>query len=375
MPAYPVPMRYKRIFALIAWLAAISSQAQENNAGMVKEGDLFLNFRNISFVRNNEYSNPITEGYTLIGWFIQPELVYRPVKKAEIRLGAHLLSFSGTNRFSLAKPVFSTTWFLSDHTRFTIGSLQGSDSHKMLDPHFSREKTFTNFSEDGLQLVSRSQRIFSDTWVSWEKYIFRGDNEREIFTAGESFIYTPTKESSLISLEIPVQLMFKHYGGQISDYPEPVETFLNLSAGAKALLMINREKNLSTGLEAHGFYGNSMRENASSGVDKGHAFWLKAVGTFSKAEIEAGYWISRDYYAPDGNFIYGSVSDHLSNVVLSPRKLITGCINFKSSRIGPLEFNLGIEGWYDTSLERFDNAVTLHLQIDELVKLVTVKRQ
>lgn len=368
-------MRYKWIFAFILWIAAVNSPAQESNALTLKEGDLFLNFRNISFVRNNEYSNPVTEGYTLIGWFIQPELVYRPVNKTELRLGAHLLSYSGTNRFSVAKPVFSTTWFFSDRTLFTIGSLQGSDSHMMLDPHFSRERTYTNYSEDGLQLVTRGNRIFSDTWISWENYIFRGDNEREIFTAGESFRYTPAGVSSTISLSFPAQVMFRHYGGQISNYPEPVETFLNLSAGAKAVLMINQEKNLSAGLEAHGFYGSSMRENASLGIDNGHAFWLKAVGTFTKAAIEAGYWTSKDYYAPDGNFIFGSVSDHLSNFVLSPRNLITGSLSFRSTPLGPLEFYFSLEGWYDTDLRRFDNAVTLHLRIDEMVKLVTVKRQ
>lgn len=367
-------MRYKGLFAFILTLAAFNSPARENNAGTAKEGDLLLNFRNISFVRNNEYSNPITEGYTLIGWFIQPELVYRPVKKAELRLGAHLLSYPGTNSFSVAKPVFSTTWFFSDQTRFTLGSLQGSDKHRMFDPHFSKERTFTDFSEDGLQFVTGSSRTFSDTWISWENYIFRGDNEREVFTAGESFSFTPTEESSGIRLTLPVQIMFRHYGGQISNYPEPVETFLNMAAGGKAMLRMDEERNLWAGIEALAFYGSSMRDNASSGIKNGHAFWLKAAGTFSLAELEAGYWTSENFFAPAGNFIFGSVSDHLSNVVVSPRNLLTGSINIRVSSPGPLEFYFGLEGWYDTDLKRFDNAVTLHLRIDELVKLVTVKR-
>ena len=367
-------MNYKGIIAFILGLAAIDSTAQEFSGNTVTEGDLYLNFKNISFVRNNEYSNPVTEGYTLIGWFIQPELVYRPAQKAELRLGAHLLRYPGTNGFSAAKPLFSTTWFFSEKTRFTLGSLPGSDTHRMFDPHFSIEKTYKAFSEDGLQFLTEGKRVFSDTWVSWENYIFRGDNEREIFTAGESFRYTPTDESSRIRFELPVQILFRHYGGQISDYTEPVETFMNLAAGVKVMTDAGSGKKVTAGLEGLAFYGNSMRDNAASGIKDGHALWAIMFCSFRHAELRAGYWKSENYYAPEGNSIFGSVSDHLGNVVVSPRNLITGSLNVRIPYNNLLEFFLGFDGWYDTGLKRFDNALTLHLRIDELVRLASVKR-
>ena len=105
-------MNYKGIIAFILGLASIDSPAQENNSLTVAEGDLYLNFRNISFIRNNEYSNPVTEGYTLIGWFIQPELVYRPAQKVELRLGAHfthveVIELTGTIDVPTPDPVIS----------------------------------------------------------------------------------------------------------------------------------------------------------------------------------------------------------------------------------------------------------------------------
>ncbi len=368
-------MNYKGIIALIMGLAAIDSPAQESNGLTMTEGDLCLNFRNISFVRNNEYSNPVTEGYTLIGWFIQPELVYRPAQKAELRLGAHLLRYPGTNGFSAAKPVFSTTWFFSEKTRFTLGSLPGSDTHRMFDPHFSLEKTYKAFSEDGLQFLTEGKRVSSDTWVSWENYIRSGDNEREIFTAGESFRYTPADESSRIRLELPVQILFRHYGGQISDYPEPVETFMNLAAGVKVITDAGPGRKVTAGLEGLAFYGSSMRDNAASGIKDGHALWALLFCSFPHAEFKTGYWTSENYYAPEGNFIFGSVSDHLDNVVVSTRNLITGSLNIRIHYNSLLEFFLGFDGWYDTDLKRFDNALTLHLRIDELIKLTSVKRR
>ncbi len=120
-------MRYSGMLILLFALTFFLLFGQDKTDGSVDEGELYLNFRNINFVKNNEYSNPITEGYTLIGYFIQPELVYRPAEKVTLRLGTHLLSYSGTNKFSLIKPVFSTSWHFSKNTCFTIGSLTGSD--------------------------------------------------------------------------------------------------------------------------------------------------------------------------------------------------------------------------------------------------------
>ena len=368
-------MRYPEIAALLLFLIVFPVSGQVNSGGSVSDGDLYFNFRNTNFVRNNEYSNPIIEGYTLIGYFIEPELVYRPVGKAEIRLGAHLLSYSGTNKFSVAKPVFSTSWHFSENTRFTIGSLSGSDDHLMYDPHFNSERIYNAFSEDGLQLVTSNKHIFSDTWLRWENYIFKGDSEREIFTAGESFRYISPEISGLITLEVPVQVQVKHFGGQISDYPEQVETYLNLAAGGRVRVALNRTKNISAGAESIFFMGNCITDNAPSGIGYGNAGWHKLFFSSRKVELEAGYWRSQDYYAPDGNFIFGSVSDRYDNLIIPERKIITGSLNIKLPHSDFFEFFFGFDGYYDTDLKRFDNAMTLHLKLDKLIKIASLRKR
>jgi len=367
-------MRHCAIPSLILFLCVLPVSGQDNPGGSGSDGDLYLNFRNTNFVRNNEYSNPIIEGYTLIGWFIEPELVYRPTGKAEIRLGAHLLSYSGTNKFSLVKPVFSTSWHFSDNTRFTIGSLSGSDEHSLFDPHFNGERIYNAFSEDGLQLVTLNEHIFSDTWLRWENYIFRGDAEREIFTAGESFRYISPEISGLITLEIPVQIQVKHLGGQISDYPEQVETYLNLAAGGRVSVALSRRKDISAGAESIFFMGNCLTDNAPSGVGRGYAGWHKLFFSCRIGELEAGYWSSHDYYAPDGNFIFGSVSRRYDNLVIPERKLITGSLNIRLPHSDFFEFFFGFDGYYDTDLKRFDNAMTLHIKVDKLIRIASLRK-
>jgi hypothetical protein len=367
-------MRHCAILILLLFYIVFPASGQGNSGGSGSDGVLYLNFRNTNFIRNNEYSNPIVEGYTLIGYFIQPELVYRPAEKTELRLGAHLLSYSGTNKFSLVKPVFSTSWHFSENTRFTIGSLSGSDDHSMSDPHFNRERIYNAFSEDGLQLVTSNDHIFSDTWLSWENYIFKGDSGREIFTAGESFRYTSREISGRITLEIPVQAQVKHFGGQISDYPEQVETYLNIAAGARVSLAVDQSESASTGVESLFFMGKCLSDNAPSGIRHGFAGWYKLFFSCRKAELEAGYWSSHDYYAPDGNFIFGSVSDRFDNLVITDRKLITGSINIRLPYSDFFEFYFGFDSYYDTDLRRFDNAMTLHIKLDKLIKIAAISK-
>ncbi len=367
-------MRYSGILIVLLALNTFTVISQEKTGISASEGDLYFNFRNTSFVKNNEYSNPVIEGYTLIGYFIQPELVYSPAEKVTLRLGTHLLSYSGTNKFSLIKPVFSTSWHFSENIFFTLGSLSGSDRHRMLDPHFNKERIYNAFSEDGLQLTTSNDYFFSDTWLSWENYIFKGDNEREIFTAGESFRYALPKFAGLVRIEVPVQILFKHYGGQISDYPEHVETFFNISAGARAIFEIDESRNRRMGMECLAFFGSCLTGNAVSGIKNGYADWYKLFYSVRGLEMETGFWKSHDFFAPNGNFIFGSVSDHNGNLVISQRKLITGSINIRLPYKDFFEFYFGFDGYYDTDLRRFDNAVTLHIRLDKLIKIATLKR-
>lgn len=363
-------MRFYGLSILFLSLNILPFYGQEGKVAKETERDLSLNFKSTSFVRNNEYSNPITEGYTLIGYFIQPELVYHPASKLTLNLGVHLLSYSGTDKFSHVKPVYTATWNFSETTFFKIGSLAGSDSHKMFDPHFKKERLYTDYSEDGIQFMTSGNKFFSDTWVSWEHFIFKGDPYREVFTAGESFLFSSGQTAGIFSFEIPVQLQFKHFGGQISNYNERVETYFNMAAGARLNLRVNKSKSLSAGIESLVFTGSCLTKSAPSGIQQGYALWNKALCNLGNIELEAGYWSSHNYYAPNGNFIFSSVSDHVDNVVIHDRKLLTCSASLKLPYEDILSFYFGFEGYYDTRLKRFDNALMLHLKFDKLIRII-----
>ena len=368
-------MKYPASIILILFLTLIPVSGQEKSDTSSSVEKLYFNFRNVNFIRNNEYSNPVIEGYTLIGYFLHPELIYRPSAEVTLRLGMHLLSYSGTDKFSVIKPLFSTTFNFSENSSLTIGSLSASYKNELFDPHYNRERLYTNYSEDGLQFRIFNEHLLSDTWLSWENYIFKGDSEREIFTAGESFKYSSPLIADFFRLEVPVQLQFKHYGGQISNYPEHTETYLNVAGGVRVSFDLGEQRYGKTGIEYLIFRGNALTRNAPSGINYGRGEWHKIFYTYKIVDINAGYWTSHDFYAPNGNFIFSSVSDHLENITVHDRKIITGSVNITFLPESFLELYFAFDGYYDMVLKRLDNALTLHLRFDKLFRLASLKQR
>jgi hypothetical protein len=61
-------------------------------------------------------------------------------------------------------------------------------------------------------------------------------------------------------------------------------------------------------------------------------------------------------------------------VVIADRKLITGSVNVTLVPEKFFEIYFGFDGYYDTNLKRFDNALTLHIRFNQLIKIAEIKR-
>ncbi len=224
-------MRYFTLLQILITLFSNPALGQINAEPVTGPGDLSLDLKSISFIKNNEYFNPVIEGYTMLGYFIQPSIIYTASEKFYLRMGAHMLSYSGTGRFTDISPVFSAVYRISERSILTAGTFPGCYRHRLFDPHYNSERLYNMYSEDGLQYFFANGNFFSDTWISWENFIFRGDTDREIFTAGESFRYNSPEFAGSFQAEIPLQIQFKHYGGQVSNFPEHVKRHLIRLAG------------------------------------------------------------------------------------------------------------------------------------------------
>jgi hypothetical protein len=368
-------MRNILIYLFILLCSVYALQGQPAPEAQADPGDLSLRIKSISFAEDLEYINPVTEGYTMLGFFLQPELVYTPSGKVTLRAGVHVLKYFGTEKFSQVRPVFSTTLNFSDKTSLTLGTLSGPDKHHFLDPHFFSERLYNEYIEDGMQLTHVNKNFFTDTWISWENYIFKGDSAREQFTAGESFRYTSDLVADFIRFEVPVQFQLKHFGGQITEYSQPVQSFINVAGGLRVSFDLAEKKSGQLGIEYLQFANKLQEDVKFSGVSHGNASWARILYSFKNFNIAAGYWNSHDFFAPNGNPIFSSVSDYQPGVVVHDRQLITTSASLKIMAANSLELFCGFDLYYDIASHRIDQAYTVHLNFDKLIKLTSFKRR
>jgi hypothetical protein len=366
-------MRHPFTIVIFFFVLIPGIHCQEKDDTLSGPAKVYLNLKNINFIKNNEYFNPVIEGYTLVGYFIQPTIVYSPSKKVKLQLGAHLLSYAGEDKISQAKLVFSTTCNFSENTFLTLGTLNGSDKHRMLDPHFDNERLYNSYAEDGLQFTTKNDHIFSDSWLSWENFIFKGDTTREIFTFGESFRYASAKIAEIFKIEVPMQLQFKHYGGQISNYSEHVETYFNLATGVRINFDISGEKLGTAGIEYLQFINNELTKTEVQGITRGYASWIRFHYNYKVLYFGSYYWKSHNFFAPNGNPIYSSVSTVKDDVVIPDRAIWTNSLYLTVHPLDYLEIFFGFDAYYDMNLKHMDTAMTLHLNFEKLIRIATLK--
>ena len=367
----------RKTFVLLSILYITANNIFGQSAGETKPqpGDLSIRIKSLNFIVDNEYFNPIIEGYTLLGFFFQPELVYTPSDKVSLRAGTHFLKYYGTEKFSQIRPVFSTTLSFSDKTSLTLGTLSGSDKHYFFDPHFHDERLYNEYVEDGIELTSGNDNFFTDTWVSWENFIFKGDSTREQFTFGESFRYNSSPIADFIRFEVPVQFQLKHYGGQISDYPQHMQSFINIATGLRANFDLAGKRFGQAGIEYLQFLNKFRDGDSIAGINHGYASWIRLHYSYKAFRIETGYWHAHNFFAPNGNPIYGCVSYYQPDLVIHDRRIINNSVSFKFLPASYLELFFGVDLYYDIDLERLDQTYTVHLNFDKLINLVSSKRR
>jgi len=362
-------MKY-RITALLIILF-ISAQVSAGEEIMPSDtGILSLRFKNINFMRDNEYSNPITKGYTLIGFLIQPTLVYSPASNLSLALGAQILSYSGAPRINSPMLIFSTSYRFSRNSTIILGSLDGSDKHRMDDPHFYRERLYTAYTESGLRLFTETNHIFNDVWVNWLNFIFKGDTTRESFNIGESFNYTSPSTKGGLSLEMPFQFIVKHYGGQINGWIRgKVETYYNGSAGLKLNYDIGNGRFGRVSIEYQEFLFKYYSRHGTFGILNGYASWIRLQYTYKSYYFGSYYWKGNNYYSPTGNPIYSSASDRTAGLIISDRTILTNSFYYTLHPFRYFDLFAGVDSYYDLGTRDLDLALTIHLRFDQMFTL------
>ncbi|WP_234408561.1 hypothetical protein [Marinilabilia salmonicolor] len=320
-----------------------------------------LHLANINFVKNNEYKNKFAWGHTLIGYGIQPTLMYYAGEHLRLRAGVFLQQYSGLNYYSEVRPVLSAHLRVSPSFDLIMGSLKGHIHHDVIEPLFDTERQYKRPVENGIQFLIDRPWLDMDVWVDWEQFVQVGDDFPEWFTAGVSATLQPTDTTGrLWQLNIPLNMMAVHRGGEVSNYPERVQTSMNLAAG----VLLNRKLEgtlKNAGIFAYAMNYGNLNDAGQLGVNSGYAWYGGITANTRRTNLMVGYFYGHDFVALRGGGMFQSVSPIRNNVYIPTRQLVTMKIGYNRVFLKKIKFSFLFEGYYDIPDARFDFAPGIQL--------------
>ncbi|MBL6445463.1 hypothetical protein JMN32_04040 [Fulvivirga sp. 29W222] len=269
---------------------------------------LFLGLNSLGFTKNNEYFNDIADGYTLFGYQLNPYLSYNPAPNFKITAGVYLQKDFGRDDYNEIAPVFSLEYVHGD-TKVIFGNLEGSVSHRLIEPLYDFEKVLVDRLENGFQLIVDKDNLFVDGWVNWQNMIYKGDFDQEEITGGLSFDYKVLQTDQL-SLSVPLQFLVMHRGGQIDSSPAPLQTYTNTAVGF-TLEYVNQQGSFVKSIHTDNYYVNhkDFSTERLQVFEDGSGWYLNAgVKTRAKVDFLASYWRGHEFISIAGGQLYPSVS-------------------------------------------------------------------
>lgn len=311
--------------------------------------DNTISFRieNSNFLKNNEYFNDIIQGYTLIGWFVNPKIVYYPSKSAKIEAGVHFLKYSGIDSFTRVLPTLSFQYKINESIDVILGTLYGSTNHNMIEPLFRYEYFFTDNIENGLQFLFNTKRYQGDVWINWQEFIFKGDDKQEIFTMGISNRFFINNKESQHQFSIPLQILFVHQGGQINETSKKLITHNNDAVGLSYTCNFKGGFFNKVGAEQYYLIYKDMSSDYQFPYIIGYGLYSMIFAQANDFHARASWWYGDHYISLRGHPIFQSKSTYYTNHYEKQRALVTGRLMYEKEAIKGLNIGAGLEMYFD----------------------------
>ncbi len=308
-----------------------------------------ISFRveNSNFLKNNEYFNDIVQGYTLIGWFVNPKLIYYPAKNAKIEAGVHFLKYSGIDSFTRVLPTLSFQYKINKSIDVIIGTLYGSTNHNLIEPLFRYEYFFTDNVENGLQFLFNTNRYKGEVWINWQEFIFKGEDKQEIFTAGITNRFFLNKKENKHQFSVPLQILFVHQGGQINETSQKLITHNNDAIGLSYQYNFSGGSFKSVGAEQYYLIYKEMSSSNQFNYTLGYGLYTRLFANVSDFSAQASWFYGDHYISLRGHPIFQSKSGFNNNYYEKQKALLSGRLMYEKEAIKGLNIGAGLEMYFD----------------------------
>ncbi|MDZ7898245.1 MAG: hypothetical protein U5N85_09520 [Arcicella sp.] len=301
----------------------------------------------------------IADGYTLFGNQFLPKISYQAAPHVIVETGVYAWKDFGNKDFSAIQPIFSIK-IQKDSSQFIFGNLTGNFNHRLIEPLFNFERAILNRQESGIQYTRRKKNTFFDSWIDWQNMIYKDSNQKEEFLAG--FVWNKKIiHKSNFDFSIPLQLTFKHRGGQITKDTTQVVTNINTAIGVEAEW---RMKGFLQTIRTQNYWvGYRQNSNYHLYFPNGSGIYLNLTAETKWLNLMISYWKSSGYLSDTGGDLYQSVGRTFRNPnsIEKERKLLIIRLMKDCKIIDNLWLSIRFEPYFDLIKNEFEHSEGLYL--------------
>lgn len=314
------------LIVFLVLFMTVSAQHAEEAA----EKKLSLEVDNKNFFRNNEFFSDLADGYTLLGFHITPTVKYQVQDKLTLKGGVHALKYTGREDFREVNPYFSLRYRFNPALSMTLGSYSIKYPHRMMNPLFSVERKIDAYVQNGLNFLYDTTNFYGNIWLDWDQFIYPNDTFREKFSAGGSFSWKVISGESGIQLNIPLEFLLRHKGGQINDAGLPTTSVFNYASGATLGYNFSDRFIRNVGVNFLYLGYNDLSNKDVHLFKNGNALYPFASLESQFSRIRVGYWDGYKFYSPLGYPMFQNIALNDATHGKKERRMITA--DFRYSR-------------------------------------------
>lgn len=372
-----VPLRKLLLTACVFWLSSRAAHAQieypifRDSATLQQEdtGKLSLEAEAMPYLRNYEYFGEIPLSYTLFGYQLMPQLKYQLNEHFALKGGVFLRREFGRSGYTDIAPVF-TAKYQKKSLSLLLGTLEGSLNHRFIEPVYDVERFISDRLEQGAQVIINKEKLWLDWYVDWEKAIEPNSPYREELTMGLSTRIRLLRSEG-VRIDLPLQFLAAHKGGQIDTSGLPLETLVNTAVGLSATFPLRSSWLKAIKTEHYYTTYSDVSGQKLQLYDKGNG-WYSSLVFQSKwnIDVDARYWRGDTYYGPRGGALYSSVSKKVPGYGEKERELVFLSVIYDKQLFPNLFVDLRLEPYYDirNSFMEYSYSIFLRFKKDFLLK-------
>jgi len=373
------------IFVLFVLMVSVNIKAQDNSIFYTyseildtNKNKLFLDIKSTSFLKNNEYFEVI-KGWTGIGFFLKPQLVYQPTETTEIQAGYFIGKYAGLDGLYSSKPLFRIRQKLSKSLEVVMGHLYGNLNHKLEEPMFLFDRYYTDNVEYGVQFLYKNKYFENDLWMNWEKFIFYDDPFKEEFVLGNTACIKYSF-NDILELKIPFQYTWTHAGGQIDKHDEnrgSMMSLINKSIGLKIEYKSSFFKKLSL---SYSYFDYNASANPPEGekfhqlFDNGYGHYVKANVNLNKFKFMLGYWKAHNFISKRGENIFASTFEHFPDIFINDVELYNFKFVYNYNVSKNIVFSLRSDLYYRPSSKNLYYSYSIYFVYNDTFLLKRIKK-